>query len=106
MYVPEGGRNLPVMVWIHGGAYVHGSGGSGSYGPEYLIDYGVVLVTLNYRLGILGFLSFETAESPGNMGLSDQTLALEWVNNNIGHFGGDPARITLFGESAGSFSVT
>jgi len=104
VYVPpEGGRDLPVMVWIHGGAFIKGSGKK--YRPDYLMDYGVIVVTLNYRLGALGFLSLETAESPGNMGLTDQTLALEWVNNNIGHFGGDSSRITLFGQSAGSFSV-
>ncbi|XP_053613793.1 carboxylic ester hydrolase [Plodia interpunctella] len=96
---------LAVMVWIHGGAFAVGSGNSFLYGPDHLVGAGVVLVTLNYRLGALGFLSLETEEVPGNMGLKDQVMALKWVRDNIESFGGDPSRVTIFGESAGAASV-
>ncbi|RVE50094.1 hypothetical protein evm_005300, partial [Chilo suppressalis] len=96
---------LAVMVWIHGGAFAVGSGNAFLYGPDHLVGAGVVLVTLNYRLGALGFLSLENDEVPGNMGLKDQVMALKWVRDNIEAFGGDPARVTIFGESAGAASV-
>eukprot|EP00092_Neocalanus_flemingeri_P021127 GFUD01022894.1.p1 GENE.GFUD01022894.1~~GFUD01022894.1.p1 ORF type:complete len:581 (+),score=136.25 GFUD01022894.1:59-1801(+) len=96
---------LPVMVWIHGGGFVAGDGGSTMLGPHYLMDHDVVLVTLHYRLGILGFLSLENEAIPGNQGLWDQRMALLWVKRNIKKFGGDPSRVTIFGESAGSMSV-
>ncbi|CAH0690199.1 unnamed protein product [Spodoptera exigua] len=96
---------LAVMVWIHGGAFAMGSGNAFLYGPDHLVGAGVVLVTLNYRLGALGFLSLENEEVSGNMGLKDQVMALKWVRDNIEAFGGDPARITIFGESAGAASV-
>ncbi|XP_041969162.1 venom carboxylesterase-6 [Aricia agestis] len=96
---------LAVMVWIHGGAFAVGSGNAFLYGPDHLVGAGVVLVTLNYRLGALGFLSLETDEVPGNMGLKDQVMALQWVRDNIESFGGDPGRVTIFGESAGAVSV-
>ncbi|XP_013135434.1 PREDICTED: bile salt-activated lipase-like [Papilio polytes] len=96
---------LAVMVWIHGGAFAVGSGNAFLYGPDHLVGAGVVLVTLNYRLGALGFLSLENDEVPGNMGLKDQLMALKWVRDNIEYFGGDPARVTIFGESAGAVSV-
>ena len=107
VFVPEheDGADLSVMVFIHGGAYVGGSGGQYYYGPQFLMDYGVILVTLNYRLGALGFLGLADYLAPGNAALWDQQLALSWVQTNIQAFGGDPARVTLFGESAGSFSV-
>ena len=105
VYSPSEGENLSVIVWIHGGAYTRGSGGDYFYGPQFFIDKNIILVTLNYRLGAFGFLSFESQSSPGNMGLRDQNLALKWVKNNIQDFGGNPDSITLFGESAGSFSV-
>ena len=89
------------MVWIHGGAFTSGSGTAGDYGPQYFMDSGVVLVTVNYRLGPFGFLSTASEEIPGNMGLWDQSLALHWVTDNIGQFGGDEDQLTLFGESAG-----
>ena len=92
----------PVMVWIHGGAFVSGSGTFWDYGPQYFMEAGVIIVTINYRLGPLGFLSTATEELPGNLGLWDQALALAWVRDNIRYFGGDPGRVTLFGESAGS----
>ena len=94
------------MVWIHGGANTRGSGGQNLYGPQYFADYGdIVLVTINYRLGAFGFLSLETTKAAGNLALKDQHLALQWVQRHIAAFGGNPADVTLFGESAGSFAV-
>ncbi|KAK5645312.1 hypothetical protein RI129_006612 [Pyrocoelia pectoralis] len=97
----------PVMFWIHGGGYLIGSGNSDCYGPEYLITEDVVIVTINYRLGILGFLSLNdpSLEVPGNAGLKDQVMALRWVKENIDQFGGDPDNVTIFGESVGGGSV-
>jgi para-nitrobenzyl esterase len=97
------------MVYIHGGAFQTGE--SDDYGPRRLLDRGVVVVTINYRLGVLGFLadSALTAESPeatsGNYGMMDQQAALRWVRRNIAAFGGDPRKVTIFGESAGGLSV-
>lgn len=96
---------LPVMVFIHGGGFRDGSGGPLMYGPNYLVEKGVILVTLNYRLEVLGFLCLGIEEAPGNAGLKDQLEALKWIKENIGAFGGDPDNITIFGESAGSASV-
>ena len=92
----------PVMVWIHGGAFVSGSGTFWDYGPQYFMERGVIVVSINYRLGPLGFLSTATEELPGNLGLWDQSLALTWLRDNIQYFRGDPGQLTLFGESAGS----
>ncbi|CAH2252348.1 esterase FE4-like [Pararge aegeria] len=97
---------LPVMVWIHGGGFISGSGDDNEHGPQYLIRKGVILVTLNYRLEILGFLSLDTEDIPGNAGMKDQVAALRWVKDNIRKFGGDPDNITIFGESAGGASVS
>lgn len=94
---------LPVMVFVHGGGFYSGS--STGYGPDFLVEHDVILVTVNYRLGIFGFLSLGTAEYPGNMGLKDQRAALAWVQRNIENFGGDSQRVTLFGESAGGVST-
>ncbi|MFJ8000903.1 carboxylesterase/lipase family protein [Streptomyces sp. NPDC096310] len=95
---------LPVMVWIHGGAYMSGTAGDPGYdGGRLAREGGVVVVTLNYRLGVEGFAWIEGA--PANRGLLDQVAALEWVRDNIGAFGGDPGRVTVFGESAGAGSV-
>lgn len=97
---------IPVMVYIHGGAFMSGSGDVESgYGPEFLLQHDVVLVTLNYRLEILGFLCLDTPDVPGNAGMKDQVAALRWVRDNIQQFGGDPNNVTLFGESAGGASV-
>jgi para-nitrobenzyl esterase len=101
----------PVMVWIHGGALTRGSGGYPTYDGTALAEKGIVAVTLNYRLGPLGFLAHpalgeESEEgSSGNYGILDQIAALRWVQRNIHLFGGDPERVTIFGESAGSWSV-
>jgi para-nitrobenzyl esterase len=106
---PQAGA--PVMVWIHGGSNVIGSGTESSYDGTVLAHKGVVVVTINYRLGPLGFFSHPdlTRESPhhasGNYGLLDQVAALQWVHDNVAQFGGDPGRVTVFGESAGSMDA-
>ena len=98
-------RRKPVIVFIHGGAFVIGSNDDRLYGPEILMDKDIVLVCINYRLGPLGFLSLETDACPGNLGLHDQYLALDWIKNNIAFFNGDADNITLMGESAGAMSA-
>ena len=111
---PAGGSGLPVMVWIHGGGFTLGEGvqaDGGTAGDVIVRQTGAVVVSMNYRLGQLGFLahaelSAESAnDTSGNYGLMDQTAALEWVRDNIAAFGGDPDNVTIFGESAGAFSV-
>ncbi|GBP73548.1 Esterase FE4 [Eumeta japonica] len=102
----KSGKRAPVMVFIHGGSFMTGSGNSDFYGPEYLIQHDVILVTLNYRLEVFGFLSLDIEEVPGNAGLRDQVLALQWIKRNIAQFGGDPNNITIFGESSGAGAVT
>jgi para-nitrobenzyl esterase len=94
---------LPVMVWIHGGSFVRGSGALSTYDGTRFARDGVVCVTINYRLGADGFLYL--GDGIANRGLLDQIAALEWIQQNIRAFGGDPARVTIFGESAGAFSV-
>ncbi|MFG2085365.1 MULTISPECIES: carboxylesterase/lipase family protein [unclassified Spirillospora] len=102
---PEpGGPGLPVMVWVHGGAFRNGSGAVPVYSGRNFARDGVVCVTFNYRLGVEGFANLPGA--PLNRGLLDQIAALEWVRDNIAGFGGDPGRVTVFGESAGGMSVT
>jgi len=102
---------LPVMVWLHGGSNTVGSGTQSTYDGVSLTQHGVVLVTLNYRLGVMGFFSHPelSTESPhrasGNYGLLDQLAALAWVKRNIAQFGGDPDNVTLFGESAGAIDA-
>jgi len=92
-----------VMIWIHGGGFTQGSGND--YTPTSLIREGVIVVSINYRLGPFGFLTFGNDLVSGNMGLKDQALAIQWVKQNIGKFGGNPNKITIFGESAGGMSV-
>nr|UUB32810.1 carboxylesterase COEC1 [Dendroctonus valens] len=104
----DGNYNLkPVMVWIHGGGFTGGSNSSQVYGPDFLLMEDVVLVSINYRFGLLGFLRLKDPvfNISGNMGFKDQVQALRWVRNNIQQFNGDPDNVTLFGESAGSASV-
>ncbi|BFM08701.1 hypothetical protein GCM10025791_29380 [Halioxenophilus aromaticivorans] len=121
VFTPDTTGEFPVMVWIHGGAFVAGSGndpenGNPDYQPTYhpkvLVGQGVVVVTLNYRLRILGFLSHpilsvESGMGSGNYGIMDQQAALAWVQSNIEEeeYGGDPSNVTIFGESAGGHSV-
>nr|UUB32814.1 carboxylesterase COEC5 [Dendroctonus valens] len=97
----------PVMVFIHGGAFTLGSGTQQMCDPKFLLTKDIVLVSMNYRLGVFGFLSLEddTLEVPGNAGLKDQTMALRWVQENIARFNGDPGNVTIFGVSAGGASV-
>lgn len=94
-------EKLAVLFFIHGGGFVEGCGSDSLYGPDFIIEKGTILVTINYRVGILGFLSLNSNSISGNMGLKDQQLALQWIHANIGHFGGDNKRITIFGQSAG-----
>lgn len=108
----DSGAHLPVMVWLHGGSNRVGSGTESGYDGGMLASHGVVIVTINYRLGAMGFFSHPelTAESAhhssGNYGLLDQIAALKWVQQNITAFGGDASNVTLFGESAGSIDAT
>jgi para-nitrobenzyl esterase len=114
VYTPAGARTkdkLPVMFWIHGGGYAGGASSEPRHNGDFLPLKGVVLVTINYRLGVFGFLAAtdlakEANGSAGNYGLLDMVAALEWVQGNIGRFGGDPGNVTIFGESAGSFAVS
>jgi para-nitrobenzyl esterase len=105
------GAKLPVAFWIHGGAFMGGFGYEREFGGDAYARKGVILVTINYRLGVLGFLAHPelSAENDrhlsGNYGLLDQIKALQWVRENISQFGGDPDNITIFGQSAGAMSV-
>jgi para-nitrobenzyl esterase len=104
------GAKWPVLVWIHGGSFTHGSAGYPIYDGTRLARRGVVVVSFNYRVGVLGFmahpeLSAEAGGSSGNYGFLDQIAALEWVKRNIARFGGDPGAVTIFGQSAGAGSV-
>ncbi len=106
----EGGGGRPVMVWIHGGAFIGGSGSARWFDGGRFASEGAVVVTLNYRLGALGFLELGDRagggyRAAGNCGILDQLAALRWVRDNIGSFGGDPDQVTVFGESAGAMSI-
>ena len=105
VWKPKQGRNLPVLVFVAGGGFTSGAGSQ--YGPAELVARGNVVVTLNYRLGALGFLAHPGLKDPaaGNFGLADQQAALRWVQRNVAAFGGDASRVTLWGQSAGAFSV-
>lgn len=96
--------NLPVMVYIHGGSFM--LGGYIGAGAGKLLERDMIIVEMQYRVGPLGFMCLPDDEIAGNMGLLDQNLALKWVNDHITYFGGDPDRVTIMGESAGSASVT
>jgi para-nitrobenzyl esterase len=111
VWAPAGASNVPVLVWIHGGALVTGSSKETLYDGARLAAHGIVVVSINYRLGVLGYLAHPelSAESPlgisGNYGLLDQIEALRWIQRNIKAFGGDAANVTIAGESAGGLSV-
>jgi para-nitrobenzyl esterase len=111
VWTPDPGNvALPVLVWIHGGAFYAGSGIDDVYNGSAFARDGVVVVSLNYRLGVQGFCyleeQFPQLAGTGNLGMLDQIAALEWVQENVAAFGGDPARVTIAGESAGGMSVT
>jgi para-nitrobenzyl esterase len=114
VYAPADAKTkskLPVMFWIHGGGYAGGASSEPRHNGDFLPTKGVVLVTMNYRLGVFGFLATadmakEANGAAGNYGLLDMVAALQWVKANINKFGGDPENVTIFGESAGSFAVS
>ncbi|KZC04935.1 Acetylcholinesterase [Dufourea novaeangliae] len=103
---PNPDKPYPVMIWIYGGAFLCGANHRIFYGPDLLIEDDVIVVAMNYRLGPLGFMSLGIKDCPGNQGLKDQRLAMQWVQRNIAKFGGDPNLVTIFGESAGSASTS
>ena len=112
VWAPRGAKHAPVMVWLHGGGNTEGAGSLGAYDGSAFVRDGVVLVSLNYRLGALGFFAHPAltrAAHPGDplvgYGNMDQIAALQWVQRNIAAFGGDPANVTLFGESAGGIDT-
>lgn len=109
VYTPQLPRNgtepKAVVCWIFGGSFIHGQNTKEYYSPDYLIEEDLVVVSINYRLGALGFLALQNKNASGNAGLKDQNLALKWVRDNIQNFGGDPKKVTLLGVSAGSASV-
>lgn len=105
VYTPNLTGNLPVMFWIHGGAFVIGDGNTLVYGPDLLVRENVIVVTINYRLSSLGFLSTADKNAQGNYGLKDMVMALRWVKKNIARFGGNPDQVTVFGQSAGSVAI-
>ena len=104
VWTPDLNGGLPVLVWIHGGSFMNGSGSVAEYSGAGFARDGVVCVTINYRLSAEGFLFL--GDGIANLGLLDQLAALRWVQDNISAFGGDPARVTVAGESAGAMSVT
>lgn len=97
-------KNLPVVFYLHGGRLIWGYGDY--YKPDFYVNQNTVLVTINYRLSVFGFLCLDTPDVPGNAGLKDTVLALKWVNKNIRNFNGDPDNITVFGESGGAANAT
>ncbi len=105
IFTPSREGKRPVLVWIHGGAYVAGSGEVSAYDASALVEEGdIVVVNVTYRLGVFGYL-YNSQGEPQNLGLKDQLTALRWVHENISHFGGDPQQVTLAGQSAGGHSV-
>lgn len=94
------------MIFFHGGGWMCGSGVSTFYGPDYMMDHDIIYIGANFRLGPLGFMSTGQEDCPGNNGLKDQVMTLQWIKENIKYFGGDPNRVTVFGESAGGASGT
>ncbi|XP_054012816.1 uncharacterized protein LOC128894830 [Hylaeus anthracinus] len=101
----SGGKLKPVLFWIYGGAFALGMGTNAVYGPDWFLEDDIVVVSVAYRLGALGFMSLGIPEASGNQGLKDQNLGMQWVQKNIEKFGGDPNRVTIMGESAGACSV-
>lgn len=111
MFVPEpstcsNSTDIAVIVFIHGGGFIRGGASDDAYGAHLLMNECVILVTLNYRLHVFGFLLLALDEYTGNMGLKDQQMALEWVKQNIIAFGGNPKKVTLMGQSSGGSAVS
>ena len=100
------GDKLPVMFWIFGGYFQQGNNAWWAYGPDNWIERDVIMVQPNHRLGVFGFTSLGIPEAPGNQGLRDLVAALQWVQDNIEEFGGDKERVTIYGESSGSWAVS
>lgn len=104
--------SMPVLVYIHGGEFQFG--GKDFYRPDFLLQAGgvtnfnshFIVITINYRLGVLGFLSTDDHSAPGNNGIRDQVLALQWIHENVGKFGGNPLNVTIMGHDAGGVSVS
>ncbi|KAG0430051.1 hypothetical protein HPB47_023048 [Ixodes persulcatus] len=106
VWMPQNAQKSHVLVWIHGGGFNFGTASYEIYtGSVLAAKTGFVVVSINYRIGMLGFLNANSPDAPGNQGLLDQTLALKWVQDNIKAFGGDPSMVTIFGESAGGMSA-
>ncbi|MBR2991169.1 MAG: carboxylesterase family protein [Solobacterium sp.] len=111
IWAPEDVQNAPVAMWIHGGGFDHGFNSEMEFDGKAFAERGVILVTINYRVGVFGFLALEELReadphhSAGNMGILDQIAALNWIRTHIAAFGGDPERITVFGQSAGAMST-
>ena len=102
----DSANNRSVMVWIHGGTFISGTSFERGFDASIIALHDIVVVTLNYRLGAFGFLLGTDEQHPGNLGQYDVILALQWVQKNIHHFGGDANQVTIFGESAGSMAVS
>ena len=107
VYTPDINKEArkPVLVFIHPGGFNGGSGDDDIFGPDYFIDQDVIVVTFNSRLGVAGYLNTGDANAPGNTGLKDQVMALNWVKENIVNFGGCPNKVTIAGMSSGGASV-
>ena len=107
LWVPVGATNATTLIWIHGGGFHKGSSSLDVYDGSILAaNSDVIVASMNYRLGALGFLYLGIDDAPGNVGFHDQALAIQWIKNNIQYFGGNPESLTLFGESAGSESIS
>lgn len=106
VYTKSNTENAPVLFYIYPGGNFLGTSSSRYFGPGHLLEHDVVLVTINYRIGVLGFGSTGTTDAPGNYGLKDMILALKWVQTNIASFGGNPNSVLIFGSSSGSISTT
>lgn len=100
--VVGGAEKKTVLVWVHGGGFVGGEANDLAFGPDILLTEDNIVITVQYRLGIFGFLNLGVGEYTGNMGLKDQQVAIKWIYENIENFGGKKDEILLFGESAGS----
>ena len=99
-------KKRAVLVYIHGGAFLMGGDSSSTFGPNYLLENDVVVVTFNYRLGAFGFLATSDKAAAGNFGIKDQIMALKWIKRNIANFGGDPNNVALIGDDAGAASIS